>query len=80
MFIGKRAGLVGWVLLAVALLFGTVFFGLMGAQHASNLDAECTISYGVLCFAWDTNESIERPSEMMNDDGGSTDGVEERDD
>ena len=64
---GKIAGLVGWVILAVLLLFGSVFYGLMGSAITEKHGFNCTTQVGMMCFRWSENETFNRPFEMMAD-------------
>ena len=63
----KKAGLVGWVIIAVLILFGVVFTGLMGAAQAEKMGVNCTRSYGALCFGLDSNETVDRPGRVISD-------------
>ena len=63
----KKAGIVGWTLIAILILFGVVFTGLMGAAQAENMGANCTKSYGKLCFGIDSNETVDRPVHVISD-------------
>ncbi len=67
--LGKKAGIVGWYLLAIIVMFGIVFWGLIGNHYVTNNEgANCTMSYGVLCLSWESNESEERS--FTRDDEG----------
>ena len=63
----KKAGLVGWIILGVLILFGIVFIGLMGNAQAEKMGVNCTRSYGVLCYGLDSNETVGSPARVISD-------------
>lgn len=64
----KKAGLIGWVLLFVLVLFGLVFYGLIGKAQAEKANVTCEINYGVLCFKWEGNESFGKQFQILGDE------------
>ncbi|MFP4118324.1 MAG: hypothetical protein ACLFTR_05375 [Candidatus Woesearchaeota archaeon] len=65
----RKAGIVGWYLLAIFIMFGIVFWGLMGNQVVTdNEEINCTRSFGILCITWEDNESMERGLERDDED------------
>lgn len=56
---GKKAGVVLWYLIATILLFSAVFYGLAGRSIVQDIDANCTAAYGVMCFSWEMNDSVD---------------------
>jgi hypothetical protein len=64
----KKAGLIGWVLLGVLVMFAFVFYGIIGNAQAQKEGVECQKSFGVLCFSWESNETYAETFTLLGDD------------